>query len=83
MAGRRNQLGSSQLYLIPKISHLFPGWVPQPAPACRGVSLLKPGILLANADFIPSNTQVNPSDPREREPVESILLRGVRRARRE
>jgi hypothetical protein len=46
MAGRRNQLGSSQLYLVPKISHLFPRWVPQ-------VALLRPGILLTNADFIP------------------------------
>ncbi len=28
-------------------------WVPQPAPACRGVSRLRPGILLVEANFIP------------------------------
>ena len=37
MAGRRNQLGSSQLHLIPKINHLFSRSVPQ-------VSLPRPGI---------------------------------------
>ena len=38
-------------------------WVPQPAPACRGVSRLRPGILLANAHQGPCY------DPRLKQPI--------------
>ena len=40
------------------------GWVPQPAPACRGVSRLRPGILLAKAHQVPCHNPRSKQIPR-------------------